>query len=143
MAGVHLIVEALDLQMVGKRIEGKKSPDESQYHADKGQSFGSSRLYSRMFIGVGKPMNMESLYALLLMNYFLHYFFKQLIQVFIALFFIGLYVPQTGRLNLLLRKMFETGYFRNWREAKTFLRRLSWGGIVVFYAAHFFLGWFW
>ena len=46
-----------------------------------------------------------------------------LIIGFVLIFII---VSQTSTENIILRKLFETGFFLNYNEAKNFLIRLTW-----------------
>jgi hypothetical protein len=61
------------------------------------------------------------------------------LQLIITLIMIVLLVPQTTKLNLLLRKFYETGVFRNWREAKKILNLFTWGGMFTFLAITYFI----
>ena len=58
--------------------------------------------------------------------------FVQIFQVFSAILIIILVIPQTGEINFLLRKLYEKGVFRSYREGKAFLSRLTWGTIITF-----------
>lgn len=57
----------------------------------------------------------------------------QIVQVFLALVVLVLLIPQTTKVNFVLRKFYESGVFANYSEAKRFLTRLTWGSIFAFF----------
>lgn len=57
----------------------------------------------------------------------------QALQVFLALLVLVLLIPQTTKVNFVLRKFYESGVFATYSEAKWFLTRLTWGSIFAFF----------
>lgn len=57
----------------------------------------------------------------------------QTLQVFLALVVLVLLIPQTTKVNFVLRKFYESGVFAYYSEAKRFLTRLTWGSIFAFF----------
>lgn len=59
------------------------------------------------------------------------------LQTLISIFVIALLIPQTNKVNFLLRKLYESGIFVFYSEAKRFLQRLTWGSITLFFLINF------
>jgi len=57
----------------------------------------------------------------------------QKLQVFLAFVVLILLIPQTTKVNFVLRKFYESGVFAYYSEAKWFLTRLTWGTIFAFF----------
>lgn len=57
----------------------------------------------------------------------------QSLQILSAVLVIIILIPQTTKVNYLLRKFYESGAFRSYSEAKRFVTRLTWGSIGVFF----------
>ena len=62
----------------------------------------------------------------------------QFLQIIMSIITLALLVPQTTKLNLLLRKFYESGVFANYSEAKRVLKRLTWGTIFLFFIVTYF-----
>jgi len=62
----------------------------------------------------------------------------QFLQIIMSIIIFALLVPQTTKLNLLLRKFYESGVFANYSEAKRVLKRLTWGTIFLFFIVTYF-----
>ena len=62
----------------------------------------------------------------------------QFLQIIMSIITLALLVPQTTKLNLLLRKFYESGVFANYSEAKRLLKRLTWGTIFLFFIVTYF-----
>lgn len=60
------------------------------------------------------------------------------LRIFLALLLLVLLVPQTTKLNLLLRLFHESGLFGTYREAKNVLIRVTWGTIFLFFLVTYF-----
>lgn len=54
------------------------------------------------------------------------------LELFIALCIILIIVPQTPTDNVILRKLFATGWFPNYPQAKKLLVFLTWGLVFIF-----------
>ena len=61
-----------------------------------------------------------------------------ILRIFLALLLLLLLVPQTTKLNLLLRLFHESGFFGTYREAKNVLIRVTWGTIFLFFIVTYF-----
>ena len=57
----------------------------------------------------------------------------QFLQVILAVLTVVLLVPQTTKVNFVLRKFYESGMFRTYSEAKSFVNRLTWGVVSSFF----------
>lgn len=57
----------------------------------------------------------------------------QFLQVILAVLVVVLLIPQTTKVNFVLRKFYESGMFRTYSEAKWFLNRLTWGVVFSFF----------
>jgi hypothetical protein len=57
----------------------------------------------------------------------------QFLQVILAVLTVVLLVPQTTKVNFVLRKFYESGMFRTYSEAKWFVNRLTWGVVSLFF----------
>lgn len=55
------------------------------------------------------------------------------LQTLSSIFIIALLLPQTNKVNFLLRKVYESGVFVFYSEAKRFLQRLTWGSVAFFF----------
>jgi len=64
--------------------------------------------------------------------------FMLILRIFLALLLLLLLVPQTTKLNLLLRLFHESGLFGTYREAKNVLVRVTWGTIFLFFIVTYF-----
>ena len=62
----------------------------------------------------------------------------QFLQIIMSIITLALLVPHTTKLNLLLRKFYESGVFANYSEAKRVLKRLTWGTIFLFFIVTYF-----
>ena len=62
----------------------------------------------------------------------------QFLQIIMSIITLALLVPQTTKLNLLLRKFYESGVFANYSEAKRVLKRLTWGTSFLFFIVTYF-----
>jgi preprotein translocase subunit SecG len=61
-----------------------------------------------------------------------------ILRVFLALLLLLLLVPQTTKLNLLLRLFNESGFFSTYREAGRVLVRVTWSTIFLFLIVTYF-----
>jgi hypothetical protein len=57
----------------------------------------------------------------------------QFLQLTFALLTVALLLPQTTKINYVLRKFYESGMFRTYSEAKRFVTRLTWGVVSSFF----------
>lgn len=57
----------------------------------------------------------------------------QFLQVIISVLMVVILIPQTTKVNFVLRKFYESGMFRTYSEAKRFLKRLTWGLVFSFF----------
>jgi len=57
----------------------------------------------------------------------------QFLQILSSIFVIVLLIPQTNTVNFLLRRVYDSGVFAFYSEAKRFLQRLTWGSVVFFF----------
>lgn len=57
----------------------------------------------------------------------------QFLQVIFAVLSAVILIPQTPKVNYVLRKFFESGMFRSYSEAKRFVSRLTWGIVSSFF----------
>lgn len=57
----------------------------------------------------------------------------QFLQVIFAVLTSVLLIPQTTKVNYVLRKFYESGMFRTYSEAKRFVNRLTWGVVSSFF----------
>lgn len=65
-----------------------------------------------------------------------------LIQLINGIIILFLIIPQTPTENIVLRKFNETGFFSNYRNAKTFVNTLTWLLIFLFIIITFILNFF-
>jgi preprotein translocase subunit SecG len=57
----------------------------------------------------------------------------QSLQILSAVVVIIILIPQTTKVNYLLRKFYESGVFGSYGATKRFVTRLTWGSIGVFF----------
>lgn len=62
----------------------------------------------------------------------------QFLQIILSITTLVLLVPQTTKLNFLLRKFYESGVFANYSEAKRALNQITWGSIFLFFIVTYF-----